>query len=45
VIATMGIKSLSVLIFIFVLLFSKKFVSAIDSAMNIQMIDISFCFR
>ena len=34
VIATMGTKSLSVLIFIFVLLFSKKLASAIESAIN-----------
>ena len=36
VIATMGTKSFNVLIFIFVLLFSKKFVSAIDWAMKIR---------
>jgi hypothetical protein len=45
VIATMGTKSLTVLIFIFVLLFSKKLVSAIDSAMKISRMDISLSFR
>jgi hypothetical protein len=45
VIATMGTKSLSVLIFIFVLLFSKNFMSATDAAAKIAMIDIFLCFR
>ena len=45
VMATMGTKSFSVLIFIFVFLFSKKFVTATDSAMRILLIDIFLCFR
>jgi hypothetical protein len=45
VIATVGAKSFSILIFIFVLLFSKKFADATEPVMKVALIDISSRFR